>query len=289
MAYVARLRALIVVALLLGTACSGGAAQPKAASPSSPSVVAGRWFVDASPITPAAGYLATIFFEFVPDPGTPTAPPAQVGTTDVAVSASCASCGGAAIAGTARRYQTLRPEDVYNAGATAGFAVALTFPSAGTWRLDPFGTQIEVRPVDPFEPPLIHLRGPNALPADCGRDKVADVVKRFERAYNTGDPDLLRSVVQESIDFSIAGGAVPFIAYGRDKFVAGAVDRHAHGEQIQITLVYVATDRGGIGLAVEAIRTAPDLPQGRQRLAAKGAMWCSQPQLIHLNFGVVSG
>jgi hypothetical protein len=284
-----RLGVLYVVVVLLGGGCSGGGAQPTAASPSFPTIGAGRWFLDAAPQIPVVGDRATLFLEFVPDPASPPVAPDPIGTADVAVSARCTSCNGSVIAGTAKRYQTVRPEDVYHAGATAGFWVALTFPSPGAWRLDPFGADIEVRSVDAFEPPLIHVRGTAPLPADCGRDRVADVLKRFEHAYNTGDPELLGSVVQQSIDFSIAGGDVPFIAYGRDKFVAGAVDRHARGEQIEITRVYVATDRGGVGLSVDAIRTAPDLPQGRQRLVSKGAMWCSQPQLIHLNFGVVPG
>ena len=289
MAYVTRVGVFCVAMVVLGEACGGGAADPIATSPSLATTVPGRWFLDAAPQIPVVGDRATLFFEFVPDPASPTATPDPRSTTDTAVSARCASCNGAVLTATARRYQTVRPEDVYHAGATAGFSVALTFPSPGAWRLDPFGTDIAVRPVDAFEPPLIHVRGTAPLPADCGRDKVADVLKRFKHAYNTGDPELLGSVVQQSIDFSIAGGDVPFIAYGRDNFVAGAVDRHARGEQIEITRVYVATDRGGVGMSVDAIRTAPDLPQGRQRLVSKGAMWCSQPQLIDLNFGVVPG
>ena len=288
-ASVTRLASTYVVAFatLLG-ACSGGG-QPQATSRTSPALVPGQWFVDAAPQIPVVGDRATLFFEFVPDLATPTATPDPINATDMIVSARCTTCNGPVITGTAKRYQTVRPEDVYHAGATAGSSIALTFPSAGAWRIDPFGVGIEVRAVDAFEPPLVHVRGTSPLPADCGRDKVADLLKRFEHAYNAGDPELLGSVVQQSIDFSIAGGAVPFIAYGRDNFVAGAVDRHARGEQIQITLVYVATDRGGVGLSINAIRTAPDLPQGRQRLVSKGAMWCSQPQLIHLNFGVVPG
>jgi hypothetical protein len=185
----------------------------------------------------------------------------------------------------AERYPTLRPEDFAHAGATTGFAVGLTFPVAGTWHLDPTGVQIAVRAIDPFEPPFIHVRGRDPLPAECSREKVADLMKRFEHAYNTGDAALLRGVVQESIDFSIAGGAVPFIAYGREKFVAGALERQARGERIEITHVHVATYHGGIGLAVYAVRTAPDLPQARQKLVGKGAMWCSQQQLVHLNLG----
>jgi hypothetical protein len=289
-ACVTRLGTLTVAALVLATACGGGAAQLSAASPSSAPVMSGRWFVDSDPGIPVVGHQAWFFLEFVPDPAAPGSPPEQIGAAEMAVSARCANCNGTTIAGIARRYPTLRPEEFYHPGATAGFSVALTLPSQGSWRFDPSGMDVLVRAVDHFEPPLIHLRPwSNPLPADCGRDKVADLMKRFEHAYNTGDPTLLRSVVQESIDFSIAGGAAPFIAYGRDKFVAGAADRHAQGERIEITLVHVATDRGGIALAVNAIRTAPDLPQGRQRLSAKGAMWCSQPQLIHLNFGVMSG
>jgi hypothetical protein len=288
MAYVTRFGVLCLAVVLLGMACSEGVSHPLAASPS-PAVVAGQWFLDTEPGIPVAGHAAWLFLEFVPDPTTPPSSPSQLGASDIGVSARCSGCNGSVVAGTAKRYQTVRPEDVYHAGATAGFSLPLTFPSPGRWRLDPVGADIEVRPVDTFEPPLIHVRGTTPLPADCGRDKVADVLKRFEIAYNTGDPELLGSVVQQSIDFSIAGGPVPFIAYGRDPFVAGAVDRHARGERIQITLVHVASDRGGIGLSVDAIRTAPDLPQGHQRLVSKGAMWCSQPQLIHLNFGVVPG
>src|SRR5437867_6080375 len=253
---------------MLCLACSGGTSEPPIVSPLPTPNASGRWFVDADPGIPVAGHSAWLFLEFVPDPANPTSAQNQIGVGDMAVAAHCSSCSGSVIAGTAKRYQTVRPEDVYHAGATAGFSLSLTFPSPGAWRLDPFGTDIEVRPVDVFEPPLIHVRGATPLPADCGRDKVADLLKRFENAYNTGDPVLLGSVVQQSIDFSIAGGAVPFIAYGRDKFVAGAVDRQARGERIEITLVYVATDGGGIGMAVQAIRTAPDLPQGRQKLSA---------------------
>jgi hypothetical protein len=286
---VTRLGIVSVAAVLLGGACSGGAADPLSSSPSQATTVQGRWFIDGAPQVPVVGDRTTLFLEFVPDPAGPITTADPIGATDVMVSARCTSCNGSVIAGTGKRYQTARPEDVYHAGATAGYAIAVTFPAPGVWRIDPFGTDIQVRSIDAFEPPLIHLRGATPLPADCGRDRVADMLKRFEHAYNAGDAELLGAIVQQSIDFSIAGGAVPFIAYGRDKFVAGAVDRHARGEQIQITLVYVASDRGGVGLSVDAIRTAPDLPQGRQRLVSKGAMWCSQPQLIHLNFGVVPG
>jgi hypothetical protein len=284
-----RLGRLFVAALVFATACTGGAVQPLSASPSGPAV-AGRWFVDTDPGIPVAGHQAWLFLEFVPDPAKPTFAPTQAGAGDIAISARCASCDTSLITGTGRRYPTLRPEEFFHLGATAGFSVALTFPSAGQWRVDLSGTDVAVRAADPFEPPLVHLRPwSKPLPADCGRDKVADLMKRFEHAYNTGDPGLLGSVVQQSIDFSIAGGAAPFIANGRDKFVAGAVARQAQGERIEITLVHIAADGAALALAVNAIRTAPDLPQGRQRLSAKGAMWCTQPELFKLNFGVMTG
>jgi len=289
MGCVARLGALRVAAYVLAcVACGTGAAQPLPSSPSPTATVSGHWFVDVEPAVPVLGHRAWLYFEFVPDPIGPPSSQSQLGASHMAVAARCAGCGGLDVAGMAERYPTLRPQDFANAGATTGFSIGLTFPVAGTWQLDPTGLQIVVRAVDPFEPPFIHVRGTDPLPPECSRGKVADLMKRFEHAYNTGDPALLRSVVQESIDFSIAGGAVPFIVYGREKFVAGAVDRQARGERIEITLVYVASYQGGLGLAVHAIRTAPDLPQGRQKLMGKGAMWCSQHQLIHLNLGASS-
>jgi len=280
------LGALRLVAYVVAcVACSTGAAQLLPTSPSQTAAVSGRWFVDVDPAVPAVGHKAWLFFEFVPDPTAPPSTQSQISAAHMAVAARCAACGGLDVAGTAERYPTLRPQDFAHAGASTGFAVGLTFPAVGTWQLDPSGVQITVRAIDAFEPPFIHVRGTEPLPLECSRDKVADLMKRFEHAYNNGDPALLRSVVQESIDFSIAGGAVPFIAYGREKFVAGAVDRQSRGERIEITLVYVATYQGGLGLAVHAIRTAPDLPEARQKLVGKGAMWCSQHQLVHLNLG----
>lgn len=285
----ARLRALrVAVYVLACVACGNGAGQPPSASPSPTATVSGHWFVDVDPAVPAVGHKAWLFFEFVPDTAAPPSAQDQTGAAHMAVAARCAGCGGLDVAGMAERYPTLRPQDFAHAGATTGYAVGLTFPVAGTWQLDPTDVQIVVRAIDPFEPPFIHVRGKDPLPPECSREKVADLMKRFEYAYNAGDPALLRTVVQESIDFSIAGGAAPLIAYGREKFVAGALERQARGERIEITLVQVATYQGGIGLAVHAIRTAPDLPQGRQKLMGKGAMWCSQHQLIHLNLGVSS-
>lgn len=282
----ARLGALrVALCVLACVACDIGGAQPLPASPSPAATVSGQWFVDVDPAVPAVGHKAWLFFEFVPDPVAGVSAQGQSGAAHMAVAARCAGCGGVDVAGMAERYPTLRPEDFAHAGATTGYAVGLTFPVAGAWQLDPTGVQVVVRAIDAFEPPFIHVRGKDPLPPECSRDKVADLMKRFQHAYNTGDPALLGSVVQESIDFSIVGGAAPFIAYGREKFVAGALERQARGERIEITLVYVATYQRGIGLEVHAVRAAPDLPQGRQKLMGKGAMWCSQHQLIHLNLG----
>ena len=92
--------------------------------------------------------------------------------------------------------------------------------------------------------------------------------------------------MQDAVNFSIAGGAAPFIANGREAFVAGALARHVVGERIVVTRINVARDVGGTAMEIRATRTAADLPAGGQRLLGKATMWCTEPQFIHLNLGV---
>jgi hypothetical protein len=96
----------------------------------------------------------------------------------------------------------------------------------------------------------------------------------------------LGSVVQDAVNFSIAGGAAPIIASGREAFVAGALARHSAADHIVVTRIFVASNGGGTAMEIQATRTAADLPAGGQRLSGKAAMWCTQPQFIHLNLGV---
>jgi hypothetical protein len=292
MTVVGRLWRLGLAASFLVSGCIG-TAPPTAASPFAATQAApsGRWFVDADPVIPVAGHSAVIFLEFVPDPaGLYGATPPGIGGSQLTLSARCLDCDAAAHPVVAQPYVGHGPGDVNHAGASVGYSAHVMLPSAGCWSLEPLGLVIEVRALEPFEPPLIHMRPwSEPLPTECGRRYVAGLFRDFESAYNAGDAVLLTSVVQEAIDFSIAGGAAPFIARGRDAFVAGALDRQSRGERINFTKVNIATDRGGIGLAVDAVRTAPDLPGGRQRLSGKAATWCNQQQFIHLNLGVHPG
>src|SRR5213594_96914 len=100
MGYMARLDAIGLAAVVLAcAACSTGSEQPVASSSST--TVSGRWFFDAAPQVPVNGHRATLFFEFVPDAGTPAATPRLIGPGDVTVSARCSTCNGSAITGTA--------------------------------------------------------------------------------------------------------------------------------------------------------------------------------------------
>jgi len=182
---------------------------------------------------------------------------------------------------------SLKVEELYHPEAIAGYSPRLTLTRTGTWRIAPFDVLIDVRSIDAFEPPLVHVRRwSTALDPGCGRADVAALVRRFQDAYNAGDKSGLATVVQETVNFSIAGGTAPVIAVGREAFVAGALARHAAGERIVVTRIYVARDTGGTAMEIVATRTATDLPPGGQRLAGKGTMWCTQPQFIHLNLGV---
>jgi hypothetical protein len=252
---------------------------------------AARWFVDGFLAQPVAGYRAGLAFEYVPSATVSDPRPIvnrAVTADSIALTARCVGCNAPVLNTVATRYEVRGPNDVAHVGATAAFGATLTFPVPGVWQLDPFGNTIEVRAISAFEPPLVHLRPYSTpLPADCGREQVAELMKRFENAYNTGDAALLAGVGQSAFDFSIAGGVAPVIVQGRDAFVTAAVARHAIGERIEFTLAYVAADKGRLGVAFEAIRTAPDLPLGRQVLSGKSSMWCEQPrsQFIHLNLG----
>lgn len=253
-----------------------------------------RWFADSFLAQPVVGYGAVLGFEYVPpakaaDPR-PVLDGGIVVDSEVPITARCVGCSAPVLNAVAKRYEVRGPEDVAHVGATAAYSAAITFTAPGEWRIDPFGNTVEVRAISSFEPPLIHLRPySSTLPAGCGREQAAELMKRFERAYNTADAELLAGVGQSAFDFSIAGGAAPFIAQGREAFVRGVIARHAIGERIEFTLAYIAADSGRLGVALEAVRTAPDLPGGRQVLSGKSTMWCEQPrsQFIHLNLGAI--
>jgi hypothetical protein len=245
----------------------------------------GRWVVDTDPVPPVVGTAAGFFFEFVPSRSTATNAPSA--TDRITVSASCLTCSASIVQASAERYPSLKVEELYHPEAIAGYSAQLTLTQTGTWRIAPFDVLVEVRSIDAFEPPLVHVRRwSNALDPGCGRADVAALVRRFQDAYNAGDTAGLATVVQETVNFSIAGGAAPVIAVGREAFVAGALARHAADERIVVTRIYVARDTGGTAMEIAATRTATDLPAGGQRLRGKGTMWCTQPQLIHLNLGV---
>ena len=280
------------LALVVGIACSATSPAENAPPIANGRPEAARWFADSFLAQPVAGYKAALGFEYVPSAQASDPRPTLNGTvtadSEIALTARCVGCTAPVLNSVATRYEVRGPEDVAHVGATAAFGATLTFPAPGVWQLDPFGNTIEVRAISAFEPPLVHLRPYSApLPAECGREQVAELMKRFENAYNTGDAELLAGVGQSAFDFSIAGGAVPVIVQGRDAFVSAAVARQAIGERIEFTLAYVAADKGRLGVAFEAIRTAPDLPAGRQMLSGKSSMWCEQPQsqFIHLNLG----
>lgn len=251
-----------------------------------------RWFVDVDPAPPVAGYRAQLYLEFVPPPDAPVGRHALEGQlavrSRIPLTARCLTCAAASVDGVATQEEIRGPASVAHVGATAAFFATMTFPTPGSWRVDPFGTVIAVRGLSPFEPPVIDVRTySDPLPDGCGRAEISDLVKRFERAYNTGSAEHLAGVVQDGLDFSIAGGEVPVILQGRERFVTGIVARHARGERIEFTAVHLASDRGALGMAIDAIRTAPDLSQGPQLLTGKARAYCSPPQFIHLNLGTI--
>jgi hypothetical protein len=246
--------------------------------------------VDSLPAPPVVAYGAGLFFEYAPtsDAHASDLIEGRPAPAEIAISARCVDCTGPTLTGKALRDKDLGPASAAHAGATIGYSAALTFPAVGTWRIDPFETLVTVRALDAFEPPLIHVRPwSDELPEGCNREDVAALLARFERAYNTGDPALLEGVVQQGINFSIAGGEQRFVATDRESFIRGVAARHAAGESIRFTEAGVASTNGAVNMSVNAIRSAPDLSGGRQRLIGKAAMWCTQPQFIHLNLGVV--
>jgi hypothetical protein len=111
-------------------------------------------------------------------------------------------------------------------------------------------------------------------------------------SYNSGDAALLADVGQGAIDFSIGGGSVPVAAIGREAFVRTVIDRQARGERIEFTVAHLATiaERfagGQLDAAIDAVRTGPDLPGGRQSLTGKASIACAQqPQFIRLNLAI---
>jgi hypothetical protein len=280
----------VTAVLVAAVACSSPAMPPSGPGLGQPELA--RWFVDVNPAPPVAGYRAHLYLEFVSPPDAPVSRHALEGQlavrSRIPLTARCLTCAAPSVEGVAIQEEIQGPDSVAHVGATALFFATVMFPTPGSWRVEPFGTVIEVRGLSPFEPPVIDIRTySDPLPDGCGRAEISDLVKGFERAYNTGNAELLASVVQDGVDFSIAGGESPLILQGRDPFVAGIVARHARGERIEFTALHLASDRGVVGMAIDAIRTAPDLRQGRQLLTGKARAYCSPQQFIHLNLGTI--
>jgi hypothetical protein len=290
-------RGAVLVAFVLLTACTT-TGTPMTMSATPPATTADRttgWFVDSAHAPPVAGHKTGLYFEYVPAPSASDPGPLLNGrVVDRALPfrAECVSCG-VTIDAVAERYDLQRPEDASHAGATAAFGAAMTFPMPGLWQLDPFGCTIDVRAVSVFEPPLVHVRpwsGP--LLRECGREQIARLLRGFQMAYNSGDAALLADVGQGAIDFSIGGGSVPVAAIGREAFVRTVIDRQARGERIEFTVAHLATiaERfagGQLDAAIDAVRTGPDLPGGRQSLTGKASIACAQqPQFIRLNLAI---
>lgn len=275
---------MLATCLALSLAC-GGTAAPDARAVQGSEAPEGQWFVDTDPAPPVVGYRGGLLLEYVP-----TVPSRVMRTEEILpLTVECVSCTADPMDAVAKSYAGHGPDDMTHQGATAHFEVGLTFPAAGTWRVEPLGLEFLVRAVDPFEPPLIHVRPwSEPLPGDCGREEIAEIARRFEAAYNTGGPELLASVAQPGMNFSIAGGALPVIVQGRDAFVARIGERQAQGERLQITSIYAVAQGPSVSLAVGADRTAPDLPGRSQRLYGKATLYCTEGQFVHLNFGVLS-
>jgi hypothetical protein len=278
-------RSVLALCLALTVACGSPSATPDPRFTPGAAEPDGRWFVDTDPAPPVAGYRGGLLLEYVPTVPSRVMDPQEI----LPVTVKCVTCAAEPMDLIAKSYAGHGPDDMTHPGATAHFEVGLTFPAAGTWRVEPLGLEFVVRALDPFEPPFIHVRRwSDPLPSDCGRERIADIARRFEAAYNTGAPDVLASVVQPGMNFSIAGGAVPVIVRDRDTFVTRIGERQAQGERLQITAIHAVAQGPSVSLAVAADRTAPDLPGGRQRLSGKAALYCTQGQFVHLNLGVLS-
>jgi hypothetical protein len=274
----------VCLALILAGCAGRAAAPPQASLIDQTGDDDGRWFVDTDPAPPVVGYRGGLLLEYVPTAPSRVMRPEET----LPLTVKCDTCAAEPMDVVAKSYAGHGPDDMTHPGATAHFEVGLTFPAAGTWRVEPLGLEFMVRELDPFEPPFIHVRPwSDPLPGDCGRERIAAIARTFEAAYNTGAPDLLASVVQPGMNFSIAGGAAPIIVQDRDAFVAGVSARQAQGERLKITTIHVVA-QGSVFLAVAADRTAPDLPGGSQRLFGKGSLYCTQGQFVHLNLGVLS-
>jgi hypothetical protein len=230
--------------------------------------------------------VAGLFIEFVPSvPGAAAPDPFAGGA--MTVTATCATCGGGSVEATVQPYPSLAPAELWHPDATAAYTARIVLPKPGAWLIEPFARTVHVRDLDAFEPPLVHVYNwSDPFEPGCGRAEVAELVNGFVAAYNAGDSARLARLVQEPINFSIAGGAGSVVATSREELLSRAPARRAMGDTLTVTRIYVASAKGSPSMAIYGTRTAADLPAGGQQWAAKAAMWCTQQQFIHLNIGV---